>query len=148
MDAGFFYREAAVQGASPVQLVICLYEQAMEDIRRAILAMERREIEERTRLVNHALKVLGQLQGTLNMQQGGAVAANLQRFYNGVRTCLIEAHHQQSSPMLQRQLAQLATVHEAWLEVERASSASIPVHEARPLAEKPAPEIRLSDWNA
>ena len=34
MDARSSYREVAVRGASPVRLVICLYEQAIEDLRR------------------------------------------------------------------------------------------------------------------
>ena len=62
MDARSSYREATARGASPVQLVILLYEQAIEDLRRAVLALEKGDIEARTCSLNHALMVIGQLQ--------------------------------------------------------------------------------------
>lgn len=122
MDARSSYRESAVRGASPVRLVICLYEQAIEDLRRAVIALEKGDIEARTRGINHALKVIAQLQGSIDMEHGGEVARNLERFYNGVRAGLTEAHVKQSTRILEQQISQLAIVHEAWLEVERATS--------------------------
>src|SRR5689334_18427773 len=74
MDARSSYREAAVRGATPVQLVILLYEQGIEDLRRAIIALEKNDIEARTREINHALMVIGQLQASLDMERGGEVA--------------------------------------------------------------------------
>src|SRR5580700_3289394 len=116
MDARSSYRETAVRGANPVRLVICLYEQAIEDLRRAVLAQESGDIEARTRSINHALTVIAQLQGSLDMERGGEVAANLSRFYNLVRAGLTEAQALQSTKILEQQISQLATVHEAWLE--------------------------------
>ncbi|HVI10586.1 MAG TPA: flagellar protein FliS [Candidatus Binatia bacterium] len=116
------YREAAARGAGPVRLVICLYEQAIEDVRRAILAVEKGDIEARTNAINHALTVIGQLQGSLDMQRGGEVAGNLFRFYNVVRSGLIDAQFKQSATILEQQASQLAIVREAWLEVERATN--------------------------
>ncbi|MGD0570046.1 MAG: flagellar export chaperone FliS [Candidatus Sulfotelmatobacter sp.] len=150
MQAKTSYREAAVRGASPVQLVICLYEQAIEDLRRAILAQENGAIEVRTRQINHALMVLGQLQGTLDKQRGGEVALNLERFYVVVRAALIEAQLKQSTRILEQQISQLAIVHEAWLEVERATAAGKPqsAEPTQPQPEASSPETRSSKWNA
>jgi len=108
-----------VRGASPVRLVICLYEQAIEDLRRASAAHNRGHIEERTRHINHAILVLGHLQSSLDMDQGGQVAANLERFYNQVRNGLIEAQRRQSAAALENQITLLMVVYEAWCEVER-----------------------------
>src|SRR5258708_17071975 len=150
MDARSSYREAAVRGASPVRLVICLYEQAIEDLRCAVIAMEKGDIETRTRGINHALTVIAQLQGTLDMERGGDVARNLARFYSLVRAGLAEAQVTQSTRILEQQTSQLATVHEAWLEVERVTAAPAPAPTAavpiRP--EIPAPENFFVDWNA
>lgn len=150
MDARTSYREAAVRGASPVRLVICLYEQALEDLRRAVIALEKGDIEARTRAINHALTVIGQLQGTLDMEQGGEVAKNLERFYRLVRTGLLEAQIKQSARILEEQISQLATVHEAWLEVERATaSAASPKPEPNPDAPAIASaQPSFSEWNA
>src|SRR5271163_353206 len=100
MDARTYYREVAVRGASPVRLVICLYEQAIEDLRRAVIALEKGAIEIRTREINHALMVIAQLQGSLDMERGGEVAKNLHHFYNTVRSGLIEAQVKQSARIL------------------------------------------------
>jgi flagellar secretion chaperone FliS len=102
-----------------VRLVICLYEQAIEDLRRALAAHLCGSIEGRTREINHAILVLGYLQSSLDKDRGGEVAANLDRFYNHVRTGLIGAHHQQSAAALEMQISHLMLVYEAWCEVER-----------------------------
>jgi flagellar secretion chaperone FliS len=153
MDARSSYREAAVRGASPVGLVICLYEQAIEDLRQAVIALEKNDIEARTRGINHALMVIAQLQGSLDMERGGEVARNLARFYSVVRAGLNEAQMKQSARILEQQISQLVTVHEAWLEVERATATPQPLP-AEPTLPKPAilstetSEAPLVEWNA
>jgi len=150
MNARISYREAAVRGASPVRLVICLYEQAIEDLRQAVVALEKGDIEARTRKINHAITVLGQLQGSLDMHRGGEVARNLERFYNVVRAGIVEAQLKQSAGLLGQQISQLVLVYEAWLEVERVTSpaASRPqesLESAPPLAASASP---AADWSA
>jgi flagellar secretion chaperone FliS len=149
MDARSSYREATVRGASPVRLVICLYEQAIEDLRQAVLALEKGDIEARTRGINHALMVIAQLQGSLDMERGGEVAINLARFYGLLRAGLIEAQMKQSGRILQQQISQLALVHEAWLEVERIVGTPRPTDAASAPYKPDIPqEIPGADWNA
>ena len=119
MNPGLSYREAAVAGASPVRLVILLYEQVIEDLRRALNAQRQKDIEARTREINHAILVLGHLQATLDKDQGGVVAANLDRFYQQVKSGLVEAQFQQSEAALERQISCLMQVYDAWCEVDR-----------------------------
>ncbi|MFZ0774298.1 MAG: flagellar export chaperone FliS [Candidatus Sulfotelmatobacter sp.] len=150
MDARSSYREASVRGASPVRLVICLYEQAIEDLRRAVIALEKGAIEIRTREINHALLVIAQLQGSLDMERGGEVAKNLAQFYGLVRAGLTEAQVKQSARLLERQISQLVLVYEAWLEVERAVAKPNPPTPA-PTSDSPAissPATSFADWNA
>lgn len=139
-----------MRGASPVRLVICLYEQAIEDLRRAVIALEKGDIEGRTRGINHALMVIGQLQGSLDMQRGGEVARNLNRFYNVARTSLAEAQLKQSERILERQVSELVLIYEAWLEVERATMAPVgQTSEAAPTARAVAQfEAPPTEWNA
>jgi flagellar protein FliS len=119
MDARLSYRETAARGATPVKLVGLLFEQALDDLRLALAALEKGDIEARTRGINHAIVVIGQLQASLNLDQGGTVARNLERFYQLVRKGLMAAQFQQSARGLQEQIALLLLVREAWLEVER-----------------------------
>jgi flagellar secretion chaperone FliS len=109
-----------------MRLVICLYEQAIEDVRRAVIAMEKGHIEVRTHNINHALAVIAQLQGSLDMERGGEVAKNLHRFYNVVRGGLVEAQLKQSARILEQQISHLVLVYESWMEAERLAQAPQP----------------------
>jgi len=122
MDARFSYREAAVRGASPLRLVILLYEQAIEDLRQAQVALESGDIEGRTRAINHAIVVIGYLQSSLDKEHGGVVAQNLERFYDQLRSGLVEVQFKQSAGALQRQVSLLMQIHGAWCEVERTTA--------------------------
>lgn len=150
MDARISYREAAVRGARPVRLVICLYEQAIEDLRQAVVALEKGDIELRTRKINHATTVIGQLQGTLDMERGGEVAINLQRFYHVIRAGLVEAQMKQSARILEQQISQLVLVYEAWLEVERAteSAPNTPPENSQTTVPISSPDTPAADWSA
>ena len=148
MNARMSYREAAVRGASPVRLVVLLYEQAIEDLRRALAAHANSDIEGRTREINHAILVIDHLQATLDKDQGGQVAANLERFYNLVRAGMIEAQFRQSVAVLEQQISHLMLVYEAWCEVERgtAAQATATAGPAQPAAEN-EPHC-TAEWNA
>ncbi|HZQ67138.1 MAG TPA: flagellar export chaperone FliS [Terriglobales bacterium] len=130
------YRQAEAQGENPVQLVVLLYQQLIKDLRAAIEAMQESQVERRTAEMDHALVVLAQLQGTLNKEKGGEVAANLSRFYDLLRASIIEAQCSGNSRILKDQVANLLTLHEAWTEVAKS--------QARPPA-APAPAPNETD---
>jgi flagellar biosynthetic protein FliS len=148
-DPQITYRETDVSGANRVRLVILLYEQMVHDLARAIKAIEQNDIEARTRAINHAVWVLGHLQGKLNREAGGRVASNLDRFYSRLRVTFVEAQLSVSKELLAQQITDLLSVREAWLEVERADAAKpvpplAPVHsEGRGAIEPPR-----ADWRS
>jgi len=116
-DIAISYREAAVRGGSQVELVVMLYDILFDDLQRAISAIRARNIESRTAEVKHALGVLERLQGTLNFEQGGDAARNMDRLYSIVRAKLLEAHLKTSAEILQNQIALLAPIREAWKQI-------------------------------
>ena len=130
MNARNAYRENAARGATAVGQVVLLYEQVVEDLRRALRAVEENQIEERTNAINHAMTVVSHLQNSLIFEVGGDVAPNLERYYNMVRSRLLEAQFQASQEILNEQIALLLDLRDAWIEVDRATSAP-----AKPSAE-------------
>jgi flagellar protein FliS len=121
------YRESNVRGATAVRLVVLLYEQAVQDLRQAAQAMDENNVERRTNCLNHALEVIGRLQGTLDMERGGQVARRLLDFYQALRANLWQAQVFMSKTVLLQQIKDLLVLREAWMEVDRAeSAASIP----------------------
>lgn len=119
-DITISYREAAVRGASQVELVVMLYDILADDVRSAIAAIRAHDTETRTAEIKHALGVLEHLQGTLNFEQGGESARNMDRLYSIVRAKLLEAHLKTSEEILQKQLELLATVRGAWKQLSPA----------------------------
>jgi flagellar protein FliS len=141
------YREADVRGASAVRLVVLLYEQVIQDLRRAIKALEQNDIEVRAREINHAISVLAHLQGNLNKGAGGNVARDLERYYNCLRGNLVEAHMRSSARILSQQITDLLTLREAWMEVDRAEAARAPIP-SRTATRNPTPKQNArADWN-
>lgn len=126
MDAIQAYRESEITGDNPVRLVVLLYDQLLRDLQRALDAFRKQDVERRCAELNHALTVLAQLQGSLNVEGGGEVAQSLDRFYNLVRENLVRASVEGSAALLERQWRNILQVREAWLEVERQQNAPFP----------------------
>ncbi len=114
-----------VRGASPVGLVMWLYEQIIEDLRQASIAIEQNDIERRTKRINHAILVIGHLQSSLEFVNGGKVARDLNHFYDMLRQNLVQAQFYPSKRGITQQITDLLAVREAWMEVERAEKSLV-----------------------
>ena len=120
MDIQQSYREAAVQGASPVDLVVQLYGQMIKDLQEAAIAIEQKNIERRTDRISHAILVASHLQSGLDLTNGGEVAQNLKHFYEVLRQSLLYVQFYPSKRGITQQIVDLLDVREGWIEVERA----------------------------
>lgn len=114
------YRRAAVENASPVGLVIILYDLLINDLRQAIEAITKKDVEARSKIMKHAFLVLQQLEGSLDRESGGAAADNLSKFYAVMRARIFEAHTRVDSEILDEQVRLLLDVRQAWEKVDPA----------------------------
>jgi flagellar secretion chaperone FliS len=142
-DARRLYYETAARGATPIELVVILYDRALEDMRHAMTAMQQEQIESRSRHIGHALIVLQQLQGTLDFERGGVAARQFEQFYNLVRAKLLESQMRNSAELLRQQIRYVSEVRDCWLQANRV------------LQPKPAPAAAAaaegsgkSEWDA
>ena len=156
-DPWLTYRTTNGQTDNPVRWVVLLYEQAVEDLRRARAAFRTGDVAARTTEIDHALLIIGQLQGSLDMAQGGEVAQSLDRFYDTVRAQVLDAQMRSMPEILDRQIANLLSLREAWAEVELATRRTAPAvaPEATPTPASatltqnaPDSESRRSGWRA
>jgi len=132
------YREAAVQGASPVELAIRLYEQMIEDLRQVSNAIEKGDIRLRTNRIRHALLVLGYLQSALDFERGGKVAKDLDHFYDVLRGNLVQLQFHPSRRGAAQLITDLVLIREAWIEVDvTQKSAEKAAAGAKPSAVRP-----------
>ncbi len=128
-NAALAYREAVLLGATPIGMVVLLYDRMVQDIHNAVAALKANDVEARSAHVNHALLILQQLQGTLDFAAGGPVAQQLDAFYSHIRGKLLEAQIRRSPDMLLAQAQAIAQVRESWAEVEAGlppSSTAVP----------------------
>ena len=88
-DTLLSYRKSSVEGASPIGLVIALYDTLSGDLSRAAEALRNDDIEARCRQLNHATLVLGQLEDWIDLPNGGDLAVNLKAFYAYLRARLL-----------------------------------------------------------
>jgi flagellar secretion chaperone FliS len=146
VDARQVYQDTSVRGANPIELVVLLYDSAIADMRLALTAMQKSDIEGRSTCISHALMILQQLQGTLDFERGGAAARQFEQFYNLTRAKVLEAQMRGSSDMMQQQIRSMSEVRDCWLEARRllATRAAVTV-ESTTVSSDPA---RKSEWSA
>jgi flagellar secretion chaperone FliS len=148
------YREAAIRAASQIRLVMMMYDMVIDDLKGSVEAIRTNDIEKRTNDIKHALSVIEQLQGTLNMTDGGEAAITMDRLYSITRGRLLEACIKNSAPILREQVHLYTELRAAWQQVENKSlpfAAPEGLPEAPPatLAAAEAPPGPAScDWTA
>jgi flagellar protein FliS len=150
-DPRFAYRETAARAASPLGRVVLLYEQAIHDLAGALSALNNGDIELRTQKTSHALLVIGQLQACLDLDRGGEVAHNLNRFYDLMRKGLLEAQVKSSAVILKEHIDLLLSVRSAWIELERQDArvaSEAPKQPATEVGDTPTTAKPPSRWRA
>jgi flagellar protein FliS len=132
-DIARAYQEIRTRGATPVGLVVMLYDSALHSLHGALRALEENKIEQRTAELNRVLSILGELQASLNHERGGDVARHIGRFYDVARGKILEANITASGEIL-HQLAEIFfSLRQAWQQVEQDVSKPAP-DGSRPVA--------------
>ena len=95
------YQEAAVRNASPIELVIMLYEfwhaTCMPPLKPCMLATSNCV----SAKLKHGFLALQQLEGSLNLDEGGELATNMSRFYSMLRGEIMKAQVRQDAAVLE-----------------------------------------------
>jgi flagellar biosynthetic protein FliS len=123
--ANLAYRKTAAQGASGFGLLIALYDTLAGDLQRAAAAQRKRDIEERTQELKHALLVIGALENWIDAESG-ELAQQLIAFYSRLRRVILDAQVKQSAEMLDKQMAETLRIREIWQRLDLRSSSSGP----------------------
>jgi flagellin-specific chaperone FliS len=63
--------------------------------------------------------VLQQLEGSLDMENGGEAAKHLSAFYSALRSKIFEAHLKASPEILKKQIEFVVDVRQAWQQVDK-----------------------------
>jgi flagellar protein FliS len=75
------YREREVLTASPEKLVVIVFDHVLANLRRARVAIEAGNIEQRAQAMRRAREGVMELQTTTDVERGGEMALNLRALY-------------------------------------------------------------------
>ncbi|MEQ8662363.1 MAG: flagellar export chaperone FliS [Gammaproteobacteria bacterium] len=81
-----------IESASPHRLILMLIDGGIDKIRAARLAMQRGAIAEKGANISWAISIIDGLRASLNLEQGGQLAANLDNLYDYMSRTLLEAN--------------------------------------------------------
>lgn len=110
--------ETSVQTADPHQLIVLLFEGARSAIAMARLAMEQNQVEIRGTSISKAIDIVTNgLQVSLDLQNGGDLAAKLHALYSYMARRLIHANANNDRLALEEVDSLLGEIHSAWIEI-------------------------------
>jgi flagellar protein FliS len=106
-----------VQSRSPLELVVMLYDGALQSLAKAKAAIEQHDTIARADAVSRALAIVTELQGTLDMQQGGSIAEELDRLYAFAISRLLDVTLKQDVTALDDVIRTLKPLRDGWAEI-------------------------------
>ncbi len=137
-DAAASYHQVSAHGGSPVGNIVSLYDTILRDFRRAQAALDAGMVETRVLELNHALDVIGHLEGVLDHQRGGEAARRFEGFYRITRGLIVAANAEPRRESIDNLIEMYSSLRQAWEEAERKLQGSEP----------PAPVVTASPSNA
>ncbi len=108
------YKQMAITTASPTQILIMLYEAAIQNSKKAILAIEQKNLAEKGKYIGKTHDIINELTVSLNHEVGGQVAKDLERLYNFMVTQLLKANVENSAEPLLSVQKNLETLLDGW----------------------------------
>lgn len=109
--------QAAIEDASPHQLIKMLLEGALERVATASGAMNRGEVAVSGEAIGKAIGIVDSLRVSLDREQGGQIADNLSALYDYMTRRLLEANATKDADMLGEVAGLLREIKVAWDQV-------------------------------
>lgn len=111
------YEQTQVVTSSGLQLIVLLYDGAIQSIEIAKREIQAHNVREKARHLGRAIAIIGELTSVLDYEQGGDIARSLRRLYDYMMAELVEANARNNEQKLDGPLRCLNTLREAWREV-------------------------------
>jgi flagellar secretion chaperone FliS len=111
------YEQTQVVTSSGVQLVVLLYDAAIQSMEMARREIQAKNVREKARHLGRAIAIIGELNSVLDLEQGGEIARSLRRLYDYMLMELVEANARNNEQKVEAPLRCLSTLREAWREV-------------------------------
>jgi flagellar protein FliS len=111
------YQQTQVMTSSRVQIVVLLYDAAIQSIELARVGIESNNPKDKGRFLGRAISIIGELNSVLDFEQGGEIARSLHRLYEYMLNELLTANVRNDARRLDGPLRCLTTLREGWREI-------------------------------
>lgn len=108
------YQKQIVNGASPMQLVVILYDGALRFMEQGRHAMARCDLERQNYCLQKAQRIVVELMGALDLEKGGDIARNLFRLYGYVLNELVRANVEDEVESVDRSIRVFSELRDSW----------------------------------
>lgn len=109
--------EMKVLAASPVEIIILLYEGAITALQQAEQAVDAGDVQRKINRLNKALDIIDGLAAALNHEKGGDISGNLASLYDYMKMRLSMANLKNDKAMMAEIRTLLSDLHSAWVEI-------------------------------
>ena len=126
------YRRTEAQSASPLQLVVMLYDGAVRFLNEAGAAEARGDLRARAQALTRVSAIVAECHGTLDLERGGSVARELDGLYSYISARLLDVTVKRDAGAIAEVHKLMSTLRDAWAEaaVQTVAVAGPPRHEA------------------
>ena len=116
-NAAQAYLKTQVTTTSQEELVIMLYDAAIKFLNRAKIKIKEKDMAQKGILISKALDIIAELDGSLNVKQGGDLAQNLHRMYFYCNLRLLKANMELSTEIIDEVIHILSQFRSAFAEI-------------------------------
>jgi flagellar secretion chaperone FliS len=120
--AATHYRQTQVLTATGVQLIVLLYDSAIQAVELASDGIARRHQPDKARFLGRAVGIVSELSSVLDFERGGEVAKSLYRLYDYMLSEFTQANLRNDARRLNGPLRCLREMREAWHTVAQQQS--------------------------
>ena len=114
--------ESAIEGAGPHRLIQMLMQGGIERMEQSRRAFEAGNIEQKGLLLGKAISIIAGLQASLDHDQGGEIATNLDSLYDYMQRALLEANINNDMNKIEEVSGLLSTIKSSWDAIDPAIS--------------------------
>jgi len=107
--------ETSIASANPHRLILMLYEGAIRQATSAKQAVKSKNLPEKGKRISKLIRLVGELDDSLNLEAGGEVAANLKALYAYICRRLVEANLRNDTAILDEISGLLEELRQGWL---------------------------------
>ena len=108
------YANTNVNTARPVDLVVMLYDGAIDYLNRTSYHMSQKDFSKKAEYISKAINIIGELAASLNMEEGKDIAKNLQDLYIYMLNTITSANIENNVEKINHVVGLLKNLRSAW----------------------------------